>query len=128
MSRAITAAPTATAPATMTAVATVQTAQEIIAHLNDRQRHQILEDAARATFEGKPLRRYKVFDAKDVLALFRGDRTEDEAASFAMGHPLVATRGEIAAMILARVEARSRPAPDYGIDRDLADALAADDS
>lgn len=103
------------------------TGDEVADHLNQEQCLRVLTECAATTFAGKPLRRYK-FDPLRVLSRFTSDRTEDSEMSMAFGHSHVATRGEIASMIIARQAAMAAPKPDLGIDRDLADALAADDS
>lgn len=106
-----------------------QSPAEIIAHLTDAQRLQVLHDAAADTFARKPLREYRGrFSTSEVVALFASDRTEDEKISLTFGHLHVATRGELSSMILHRQSAMAAHKPDLGIDHALADALAADDS
>ena len=106
-----------------------QSAAEHLAHLSAGQMTQILHDACRNTFDRRPLRQYRAgFSAADVVARFVGDQTLDEAGSAALGYPFVATRGEIASMVIARQKAMASPKPDYGQNIELADALARDDS
>jgi len=102
-------------------------ADEIADHLNQDQALFVLRELANATGEGKPPRRYK-FDPMRVIGRFLHNRTEDAALSLALGLGHVATRGEAATMIIARQAAMTQPKPDYGINRELAESMAADDS
>jgi hypothetical protein len=87
---------------TTTAPVNAQSPSEIVARLTDAQRRQVIEDAAHATFAGKPLRLYKAFKVEDVLRTFRGDQTFSEELSRILNIGHTVKLGEAADIIARR--------------------------
>lgn len=96
----------------MTTIDITQTSAEIVAHLTDNQRLQVLTDAVSLTAQQKPVTlKYKAgFDLADVLRAFRADHAIDNALSTLLGCMGDHTRAEIAKMVAGRNSIRLDPA------------------